>query len=48
MTILGDVRFRASHTLKWLTLDPGLSEDCIAPDMKDVIVEELYIKIISR
>ena len=41
MTILGDVRFRGSHTLKWLTLDPGLGEDCIAPDVEDVIVEEL-------
>ena len=41
VTILCHIRFRASHKLKWLTFDPRFSEDRIAPNVKDIVVEEL-------
>ena len=41
VTIFCQIGFRASHKLKWLTFNPGFGEDRIAPNVKDIVVEEL-------
>ena len=41
VTIFCHVRFRVAHELKRLTFNSCFSKDCIAPDMEDVVIEEL-------
>ena len=42
--IFCDVRFWTPHKFEWLTLDPCWGEDCVAPDVKDVVIKEFQNK----
>ena len=42
--IFCDVRFWTPHKFEWLTLDPCWGEDCVAPDVKDIVIKEFQNK----
>ena len=44
ISILCDVRLRTPHKFEWLTLDSCWGEDCVAPDVKDVVIKEFQNK----
>ena len=40
ISILCDVRLRTPHKFEWLTLDSCWGEDCVAPNVEDVVIKE--------
>ena len=44
ISILCDVRLRTPHKFEWLTLDSCWGEDCVAPNVEDVVIKEFQNK----